>query len=281
MIRQVITLFYLLVTMFDNYRRVEIPIPMGREPFDLVTVSKTYPATSSSPQEDLCKIHDAEVIQTDLVTGVGRAWIGLRGTPGSLSFIIKFMIAGTDDHHKMLHKEAAVYNEQLASLQGVDIPSLYGLFEGEIMEDFAEEPTPVTCLFLEDCGEALENSFKVLPLADRFVLTYTRRTTLTFRTHSAEILKKLGHIHWCGLTLDDFAERNVVQKDGAYRLIDFQDVEDDHICLWKGGQLHEGDFQPKQAEIGCPELHQIGKGLGLWKLRKLAIAIFLFDLVLT
>jgi len=119
------------------------------------------------------------------------------------------------------------------------------------MEDFAEEPTPVTCLFLEDCGEALENSFKVLPLADR-----------------AEILKKLGHIHWCGLTLDDFAERNVVQKDGAYHLIDFQDVEDDHICLWKGGQLHEGDFQPKQAEIGCPELHQIGKGLGLWKLRR-------------
>jgi len=237
--------------MLDNYSLFEIPLPMGGEPY-IVTVHKTYPTTTTPPpQIDLCKISDVDRIQKDMVTGVFRAWIGPRGASGSFPFIVKFVIAGTDDHHKALKREAAVYNDQLASLQGKDIPSMFGIFEGEIFLKVADESIPVTCLFLEDCGHTIRHIFPDLPLADR-----------------AQILKKLGHIHLCGVTLDDFAERNVVQKDGAYRLIDFQDVKFGHRCLWKGEKLYEGDFQPFEAQIGCPELYVLGEEFDIWKLRQ-------------
>ncbi len=41
-------------------------------------------------------------------------------------------------------------------------------------------------------------------------------------------MRNFCELHLLGLSLNDFAERNVVHKDGRYRLIDFQDVNDGH-----------------------------------------------------
>lgn len=73
------------------------------------------------------------------------------------------------------------------------------------------------------------------------------------------------------MTLNDFDERNVVQKGSAYRFIDFQHVEIGHRCLWNSGPLYEGDIIPTMDQIGCPEMHYLGVELGLWKPRKRSI----------
>ena len=84
----------------------------------------------------------------------------------------------------------------------------------------------------------------------------------------AEILKKIGRIHHCGVSLNDFHEGNVVVKDGSYRLVDFQHVELGHDCFWETGRVYEGEMVPKFDQIGCPEMVDLGNELNLWKSRR-------------
>ncbi len=76
----------------------------------------------------------------------------------------------------------------------------------------------------------------------------------------------LGFIHQCKVDLYDFAERNVVHRDGDYRLIDFQDVDEEHtMCGWTGGLLHEGEPEPDVELIGCEDLHDTAREMDIWK----------------
>ncbi|KLO07766.1 hypothetical protein SCHPADRAFT_944980 [Schizopora paradoxa] len=236
---------------FNNYRAVQIRLPRygfpkaDRDPFDLALVHQKYPEPVS-PQKDLFKITDFEEIQFEITYGVCRAWTGPKDRPGSIPFIIKFAIAGSDDRHEALREEAVVYHECVPSLQGNDVPIFYGYFEGEKLKSNGKR---VSCIFLEDCGEPLYDSFFVdLPLSNR-----------------AEIFKKIGRIHLCGMILDDFHEGNVVRKGNSYRVIDFQRVVVGHKCLWKSDQVYEGDLVPTFSEIGCPKMHNLGLELDLWK----------------
>ncbi|KLO05328.1 hypothetical protein SCHPADRAFT_1002969 [Schizopora paradoxa] len=250
----------------SRHHSVQIPIPLWGnplpdcDPFLAVDMHKNYPKDSSLQDLSSLKIRDFEELQREFTYGVLRAWVGPRDVHGSNSFIIKFAIAGSDKRHKALRREAAVYHEQLSSLQGKDIPKFFGYYEGSFLEDEDEDeddsPVRVSCIFLEDCGDAVDCNFGDLPLADR-----------------AEIMKKVGRVHQCGLILDDFQEQNVVSKGSSYRLIDFQHVETGHKCPWKGGRVYEGQVIPTFDQIGCPALHNVGLELQLWRSR-LSVVIF-------
>ncbi|KLO05332.1 hypothetical protein SCHPADRAFT_933692 [Schizopora paradoxa] len=238
-------------------RSVHIPIPQpgkpfpGFHPFFVALVHKKYPqpvSSTTTPRGDPENVCDYEKIQMGLASGVYRAWTGQRGQIGSKSFVVKFSAARSDSSHKALEREAKVYNEQLQPLQGKDVPIFFGYFEGEFREESDGRPFRVSCIFLEDCGDAVEYNFIDLPLADR-----------------AELLKKIGRIHLCGVSLNDFHERNVVVKDGSYRFIDFQDVDLEHDCFWEGDRVYEGEVVPKYDEMGCPEMIELGFELDLWK----------------
>ncbi|KLO07767.1 hypothetical protein SCHPADRAFT_944981 [Schizopora paradoxa] len=244
---------------FDNYRAAQIRLPQfgfpipGCDPFDKAVVHKTYPE-SASPQKDLCEVTDFEEIRFEVTYGVCRAWIGPKDKSGSNSFIIKFAIGGSDERHKSLREEAAIYHEEIPSLQGIDVPTFYGYFEGATLGSDAER---VSCIFLEDCGGPVYSSLVALPLSAR-----------------AEILKKIGRIHLCGLTLDDFDEGNVVRRKKSYRIIDFQHVDFGHKCLWKGDRVYEGELVPTFSEIGCPIMHTYGLELDIWESRAPGSASF-------
>lgn len=81
-----------------------------------------------------------------------------------------------------------------------------------------------------------------------------------------KILNLLGEFHNKGrLHLTDFAERNVVVRDGRYRLIDFHDIED-HSCDWcKDMDWQVGHFWLEaQRKIPCDILGELGDEMGIW-----------------
>ncbi|KLO05333.1 hypothetical protein SCHPADRAFT_1002974 [Schizopora paradoxa] len=229
-----------------------LPFP-GRDPFDLALMRKKYPELTSPPQRDTRKINDFEEIQREETYGVFRAWTGPKKEPGSISFIVKFAVAGSDERHQALRQEATIYHEQIPLLQGTDIPKLYGYYEGTRLNS---NKTQISCIFLEDCGKPIFGSFVNLPLA-----------------HRAEILKKIGRLHLSGMTLDYFYERNVVREGDLYRLIGFKHVELGHQCPWDGDKVYEGEFRPDSIQLACGIMYSIGLELCLWKSR-LSVKIF-------
>lgn len=81
-----------------------------------------------------------------------------------------------------------------------------------------------------------------------------------------KILNLLGEFHKTScLHLTDFAERNVVVREGRYRLIDFSDFEH-HTCEWfKGIDWRKGEFWlTAKKSIPCWILGELGDEMGLW-----------------
>ncbi|KII85612.1 hypothetical protein PLICRDRAFT_44939 [Plicaturopsis crispa FD-325 SS-3] len=143
-----------------------------------------------------------------------------------------------------LKAEARAYQSQLVRLHGTVVPLFYGFFHGSChVEDIGDKP--VGCIVLEDCGESIETFFPELPPKDR-----------------AEIAGLLAQLHRARCMPDDFAEQNVVCRDGQYRLIDFHGLKS-HNCKWSG-KLYAGELEPEVDEIGCLDLYMSCKELSLW-----------------
>ncbi|KAF7763420.1 hypothetical protein Agabi119p4_7957 [Agaricus bisporus var. burnettii] len=149
---------------------------------------------------------------------------------GSTSVVLKF--AMRDDLIDTLVEEANVYTGQLEPLQGAAIPRYYGLYAGTL------NGQTVACLMLEYCGECLRRPF------DRLSVDLRLR-----------ILHQLREIHKCGFIHGDFAERNVLEKNGDIRIIDFdQTIRHDCNCRL--------DFRPGEklldsSQVGCEQLWEV------------------------
>lgn len=70
-----------------------------------------------------------------------------------------------------------------------------------------------------------------------------------------------GRVH-----INDFAERNVVVRNGKYRLIDFHDVEG-HEC----GYQEDVDWRPReffleaQSDFPCDTLAELAEAMHIWR----------------
>jgi len=170
-----------------------------------------------------------------------------RAVVDKQAVVIKFVISCDPRRIDALLNEGNLYGRQLKLLQGVAIPRLYAVCKGTA--DDKGFTLSVACLFFEDCGDPVTTPFIYLPMCDRI-----------------QIIRLLGFIHQCKVDLYDFAERNVVHRDGDYRLIDFQDVDEEHtMCGWTGGLLHEGEPEPDVELIGCEDLHDTAREMDIWK----------------
>ncbi|KII83796.1 hypothetical protein PLICRDRAFT_95773 [Plicaturopsis crispa FD-325 SS-3] len=136
-----------------------------------------------------------------------------------------------------LEREAETYRNALAKLQGKVVPRSYGFYRSP---DDAEEA--ICCLVLEDCGDMVY-CFYDLPADDQL-----------------EIMLHVKALHDKGLALRDFAERNVVCRNGDYRLIDFHDT-DNHTCEWNG-DLHVGKGTP--VGLICRYMLDCGLDMHFW-----------------
>jgi hypothetical protein len=72
---------------------------------------------------------------------------------------------------------------------------------------------------------------------------------------SLRILHQLREIHKCGLTHGDFAERNVLEKNGDIRIIDFDQTarHDCHCRL----EFRPGEKQLDSSQFGCEQLSEV------------------------
>jgi len=102
------------------------------------------------------------------------------------------------------------------------------------------------CIVVEDCGESLKKPFKEHPEQVRFELAF-----------------ELHDIHEYGYVPMDFAERNVVVKGDAYRIIDLQELKPHEGCDWNG-QWREGEKRPHPFAFGCNIMYVLGLELNIW-----------------
>ncbi|KII85416.1 hypothetical protein PLICRDRAFT_126242 [Plicaturopsis crispa FD-325 SS-3] len=138
-----------------------------------------------------------------------------------------------------LEMEGKVYSDSLRDLQGTVIPRSYGFYRGS---DASRRK--ICCLVMEDCGDPVQFLDK-LDDADKL-----------------QVMQHLAAVHAKGYRLRDFAERNVVGRGGAYRLIDFHDMEIHDKCKWDG-DLHAGE--PRLSmRIRCNYMLVRGTDMHFW-----------------
>lgn len=75
-----------------------------------------------------------------------------RGKAGDVPLVVK--TCHNQKFKKDFSDEAQIYETMLSGLQGDIIPKFYGYFKGR-----DHEKCRISCLVLEDCGDALETSF--------------------------------------------------------------------------------------------------------------------------
>ncbi|KAF8877931.1 hypothetical protein CPB84DRAFT_353450 [Gymnopilus junonius] len=156
---------------------------------------------------------------------------------------VALKFAMRDDLIDDLVEEAKMYTGPLAPLQGSTCPRNYGLYVGAI-----DDGLSIGCLVLEYWGQVLPMPFHCLPLELR-----------------VRILERLGEIHRQGLLHGDFAERNVLEKDGDIKLIDFDKAIPGHHCSCDMN-FHAGEQAPDRESFGCDELWDVCKNvMQLWK----------------
>ncbi|KAJ8480843.1 hypothetical protein ONZ45_g15515 [Pleurotus djamor] len=162
--------------------------------------------------------------------------------------------------------ESFVYQGPLLGLQGKSIPRSYGLFENAPDENNDDGQRAVACLVLEDWGECLKVPFAALDMPLRL-----------------KILHQLVEIHNRGWWHGDFAERNVLEREGEVRIIDFGEMEV-HACAlqmktqavtqavtervrreWWNGNGKEKERPVDGREFGCERLWEVCTTLlALW-----------------
>ncbi|KAF9562061.1 hypothetical protein CPC08DRAFT_706940 [Agrocybe pediades] len=160
------------------------------------------------------------------------------------TLIMKF--AMREDFIEDLAQEASMYAGPLKTLQGTTIPESYGLYVGTL-----DDGQCVACLLLECWGDVIRKPFSQLPMQTR-----------------VRILERLGEIHKQGFLHGDFAERNVLQKNGDIRLIDFDQVVPDHHCNCDM-DFRPGEPLPDQKNFGCRHLWEVCRNeMRIWKNRQ-------------
>ncbi|KAF8960729.1 hypothetical protein BDZ97DRAFT_1832592 [Flammula alnicola] len=156
---------------------------------------------------------------------------------------VALKFAMRDDLIADLVEETEMYIGPLEPLQGSTVPRCYGLYAGTGMEDQA-----IACLVLEYWGEVIQKPFSQLPMELR-----------------VRILERLGKIHQQGLLHGDFAERNVLQKNGDVRIIDFDRAVPHQHCDFDMN-FHAGEKLPDQKKFGCEHLWDIcRRNMMIWK----------------
>ncbi|THH19706.1 hypothetical protein EUX98_g8718 [Antrodiella citrinella] len=141
--------------------------------------------------------------------------------------------------------ESGVY-DTLQELQGSVLPKLYGVFMGK-----DEEGGLVPCLVLERFGNRLECPFHELPKPEK-----------------AKLLNKVVTAHHAGLFHLDFAERNILVKDGDYRIIDLVHVEPhDPPCTWSYDfeeHLEDEEVDDMGPTVQCRSLKSWAEHMEFW-----------------
>ncbi|KAF5345965.1 hypothetical protein D9756_010922 [Leucocoprinus leucothites] len=176
---------------------------------------------SVDPKTNADYYSDSPVFRAHFLRSTGSA---ATTTPVALKFAMR------DDLIEDLVEEANIYAGVLSSLQGAAIPYCYGLYVGTM-----NDGQTVGCLVLEYWGECLRRPFDRLPVDLRL-----------------RILQKLGEIHKQGLIHGDFAERNVLERNGDIRIIDFdQTIRHDCQCH---SNFRPGEKLPDDDKFGCDQL---------------------------
>jgi hypothetical protein len=180
-----------------------------------------------------------------------------------LAVVLKFSLDEDEGSNADLTKEANAYMTYLKPLQGSVIPTFYGKYQGTC----SEHGTTISCIVLEDCGDEVSTEFHELPDAERRVSVYISPISMKLnRLRRYRILEQLGKFH-AGSNHHplDFAERNVVVKDGQYRLIDFHTLIE-HECEFEG---HWGFGEYFNTDFGCMLLAHVAIEFDAWKLGEL------------
>ncbi|THH27124.1 hypothetical protein EUX98_g7073 [Antrodiella citrinella] len=142
-------------------------------------------------------------------------------------------------------EEAGAY-DFLTSIQGSVLPKLYGALNGA-----ATEGENLFCLVLERFGTRLQRRFCDLAKAEK-----------------AKILDKLVEGHHAGLRHLDIAERNVLVKDGDYRIADLGHAElHDPPCQWTYNftdHVEDDTVDAKDPSIGCGDIKARAEEMCFW-----------------
>ncbi|KAF8150235.1 hypothetical protein B0H34DRAFT_802324 [Crassisporium funariophilum] len=163
--------------------------------------------------------------------------VGLSTIPGLYATADKLL---HDNHHSTVYAATLVHDKTRVVLKlsldlqsfkdlkrevnhyngGNIVPKFYGMYEGSCT---AHSRRKIACLVLEYCGTRVTGEFRDLPLDEQL-----------------KILNVLSALHSHGMHHTDFAERNVVQKNGKYYLIDFASLMMHDGChfdnYWRAGE---------------------------------------------
>ncbi|RDX41881.1 hypothetical protein OH76DRAFT_176311 [Lentinus brumalis] len=160
-----------------------------------------------------------------------------------------FRVAYGRRRAELLKKEADLYRDKLASLQGKWVPAIFGCYLGQTVE-------AGTCiLVMQDCGRPLPCPFYMLPPQSR-----------------AQVVDGLHHLHKAGIVHRDFTERNVViQKtdSGKYWLtiVDFGEARE-HDCPCKDWKVELYAPKPVTGTFGCAEMwNACAQDVDIWRPR--------------
>ncbi|KII85391.1 hypothetical protein PLICRDRAFT_94322 [Plicaturopsis crispa FD-325 SS-3] len=138
-----------------------------------------------------------------------------------------------------LETEANNYQTKLYDLQGTIVPVFHGFFKGENKLN-----DNIGCIVLEDCGDSIDRNFYELE-----------------RSARTNILKLLGTLHIYGWEAPNFAERNVVSRNGKFRLVDFHDLTP-HECDYTGDLYEHMPYSV--AELGCSAIDCRAVDMNFW-----------------
>ncbi|RDB21594.1 hypothetical protein Hypma_011261 [Hypsizygus marmoreus] len=158
---------------------------------------------------------------------------------GTVEVVLKLGLSPSS--RARIQVEGDHYEARLKRFWGSVVPICYGLYEGPVKRP-SGLCNGISCIMLEYAGEPLEN-FVSLPREDK-----------------RAIMTMLGQLHSVSVQPQKFAARNVVQKNGAYRLIRFHDPTL-HNCNFNG------DFEwdePCSGRLGCSELETAGVNMVAW-----------------
>ena len=215
---------------------------------------------------------------------VFRAYF-LRSSATSASVAVALKFAMRDDLIDNLVQEASVYTGILGCLQGHVVPYCYGIYAGTM-----DDGQTVACLALEYWGECLRRPFdrlsvdlrcvyilRTLPLNVQFLLFFLSFfffNSANFSLQRLRILQQLGEIHKRGLVHGDFAERNVLERNGDIRIIDF-DQTSRHECRCRL-TFRSGETLPDDEQFGCDQLWEVCRcRMHLYRLWNLSFGLML------
>ncbi|KAJ3534832.1 hypothetical protein NM688_g7072 [Phlebia brevispora] len=143
-----------------------------------------------------------------------------------------------------LKNEAQLYTKELKILQGVHVPSFFGLYMGQVDGCIA------ACILFEDGGVPLDDDVSAYPEEFRI-----------------SVMQSLMCIHKCGVQHGDFDTSNIVVDDAKnpkrHMIIDFDNATY-HQCQRSGEVFLYEIGPPAFADFKCSELWWVGQELDIW-----------------